>query len=144
MFTGSSRMKVDAKGRLAIPKQMRDSMPEGSFISIGPDLNLTIYPREEWDGLRTVLPSPLTATKEQRELSRAMNALAAPCEFDAQGRVTLTPEQRRQAAIEPESTVMVVGNHTVVEIWAADRWASYSAGALSNFTENVNQVTRNV
>ena len=66
MFAGSSRMKVDAKGRLAVPKQFRDALPDGSFISIGPELNLTIYPREEWEGLRQVLPSPLNATREQR------------------------------------------------------------------------------
>lgn len=142
MFAGSSRMKVDAKGRLAVPKQFRDALPDGSFISIGPEMNLTIYPREEWEQLRLVLPSPLVATREQRELSRAMNALAIPCEFDQQGRVTLSQEQRRLAGIDPESAVVVIGNQTVVEIWAADRWANYSAAALSNFTENVNRVTQ--
>jgi division/cell wall cluster transcriptional repressor MraZ len=142
MFSGSSRMKVDSKGRLAIPKQMRDLLPDGSFISIGTEKNLAIYPREEWEGMRDVLPSPFRATTEQRQLSRAMNALAIPCEFDQQGRVTLSPEQRRQAGIEPDSTVIVIGNQTVVEIWAADHWDSYSVGALANFTDNVNRVTQ--
>jgi MraZ protein len=142
MFSGSSRMKVDSKGRLAIPKQFRDLLPEGSFISIGPDMNLTIYPREAWEGMRDVLPSPLTSTPEQRQMSRAMNALAIPCEFDPQGRVTLSQEQRRQAGIDPDSSVIVIGNQTVVEIWAVDRWDSYSAGALSSFTDNVNRVSQ--
>jgi MraZ protein len=143
MFSGSSRMKVDSKGRLAIPKQMRDQLPDGSYISIGTEKNLAIYPREEWEGMRDVLPSPLRATTEQRAVGRAMNALAIPCEFDPQGRVTLSPEQRRQAGIDPDTTVMVIGNQTVVEIWAADRWDSYSVGALANFTDNVNRVTQN-
>ena len=143
MFSGSSRMKVDSKGRLAIPKQMRDLLPDGSYISIGTEMNLAIYPREEWEGMRDVLPSPFRATAEERALSRAMNALAIPCEFDPQGRVTLSPEQRRQAGIDPDSTVIVIGNQTVVEIWAADRWDSYSVGALANFTDNVNRVTQN-
>jgi len=71
-----------------------------------------------------------------------MNALAIPCEFDQQGRVTLSQEQRRLAGIDPDSTAIVIGNQTVVEIWAADRWDSYSIGALANFTDNVNQVTQ--
>ncbi|HVC99737.1 MAG TPA: cell division/cell wall cluster transcriptional repressor MraZ [Candidatus Dormibacteraeota bacterium] len=142
MFAGSSRMKVDSKGRLAIPKQFRDQLPEGSFISIGTERNLAIYPREEWEGLRDVLPSPLRATPEQRQVSRAMNALAIPCEFDQQGRLTLSPEQRRLAGIDPDSTVIVIGNQSVVEIWSADRWDSYSVGALANFTDNVNRVTQ--
>src|SRR5947209_1669931 len=142
MFAGSSRMKVDAKGRLAIPKQFRELLPDGSFISIGTEMNLAIYPREEWQGLRDVLPSPFRATPEQRQLSRTMNALAIPCEFDQQGRLTLSQEQRRLAGIGPDSTVIVIGNQTVVEIWAADRWDSYSVGALANFTDNVNRVTQ--
>lgn len=144
MFQGAHRMRVDAKGRVALPKAFRDLIPEGSFLSIGPDGNLTLYPQEAWDDLRSVLPSPLTATREQRELSRAINALASPCQFDQQGRVMLTSEQRRAVGIEPESTVVVAGNQAVVEIWAEDRWDNYSAGALSNFTDNVNKaVTRN-
>jgi MraZ protein len=142
MFSGAFRPKVDAKGRLAIPKQFRDELKSGAVISIGPEMVLTIYPKEEWESLRNVLRSPLTASPEQRELSRAMSALAVPCEFDAQGRVTLSQEQRRLAAINPESAVVVIGNQTVVEIWAEDRWDSYSAGAFGNFTDNVNKVTR--
>ncbi|TMD10645.1 MAG: cell division/cell wall cluster transcriptional repressor MraZ [Chloroflexi bacterium] len=144
MFSGAFRPKVDAKGRLAIPKQYRDQLDRGAVISIGPETVLTIYPKTEWDNLRDVLRSPLTATPEQRELSRAMSALAVPCEFDAQGRVTLSHEQRRLAGIEPESTTVVIGNQTVVEIWAEARWDSYSAGAFSNFTDNVNKVTRSI
>lgn len=142
MFAGAFRPKVDAKGRLAIPKQFRDELAEGSYISIGPEMVLSIYPPDEWLRLRQVLPSPLTATREQRELSRMVNAYASLCEFDPQGRVTLTQEQRRFAGIEPETAVIVVGNHPVVEIWAEGHWASYSAGALANFTDNVNQVTK--
>jgi len=142
MFAGSSRMKVDSKGRLAVPKQFRDQLPEGSFISIGPENNLTIYPREEWERLRDVLPSPLSATPEQRQLSRTMNALAIPCEFDQQGRVTLSQEQRRLSEIAPDSMVIVIGNQSVVEIWASERWDSYFAGASANFTDNVNRVTQ--
>jgi len=142
MFAGSSRMKVDSKGRLAIPKQFRDQLPEGSFISIGTESNLAIYPREEWEGLRDVLPSPLRATPEQRLVSRAVNALAIPCEFDQQGRLTLSQDQRRHAGIDPDSMVIVIGMQSVIEIWSADRWDSYSVGALANFTDNVNRVTK--
>ena len=47
------------------------------------------------------------------------------------------------AILKPDSTVIVIGNQTVVEIWAAVQWDSYSVGALANFTENVNRVTQN-
>ena len=44
--------------------------------------------------------------------------------------------------IAPDSTVIVIGNQTVVEIWALERWDSYFAGASANFTDNVNRVTQ--
>ena len=55
MFWGSHRVRVDEKGRLAIPAQFRRQLPEGSFISIGQDGVLTIYPPEQWETLASRL-----------------------------------------------------------------------------------------
>jgi MraZ protein len=140
MFSGTYRYRVDAKGRLAIPIRFREQLPPGSHVSLGPDQALVIYPPEEWSRLGDRLPSPLSATPEQRALSRSLHSLAIPCEFDGQGRVTLSQEQRRWASIEPNSTVAVIGNGQVVEIWPESRWDSYSGGALGDFTETVNRV----
>lgn len=140
MFSGTYRFRVDAKGRLAVPARFREQLPTGSFISIGPEMVLSIYPPTEWDRLGAQLPSPLGATPEQRELSRALHAMAVPCEFDHQGRVMLSQEQRRLVAIETSSTVAVIGSGAVVEIWPEARWNSYSGDALSRFTDTVNKV----
>jgi MraZ protein len=140
MFSGTYRYRVDAKGRLAIPSRFRDELPRGSHISIGPDEVLVIYPPDEWTRLGQRLPNPLTATPEQRALGRSLHSLAIPCEFDAQGRVTLSQEQRRWAGVDPNSTVAVIGNGHVVEIWPEGRWDSYSGGVLGDFTETVNRV----
>ena len=140
MFSGTYRFRVDAKGRLAIPVRFRGELPVGSHISIGPETALVIYPPDEWARLGQQLPAPLSATPEQRTLVRLLNSLAIPAEFDAQGRVTLSQEQRRWAGIEPNSTVAVIGAGSVVEIWPEARWDSYQGDALSGFTETVNRV----
>ncbi|TMC38921.1 MAG: hypothetical protein E6J28_04800 [Chloroflexi bacterium] len=37
MFTGAHRVRVDDKGRMAIPASFRKQLREGSFVSIGQD-----------------------------------------------------------------------------------------------------------
>src|SRR5207237_3951687 len=114
--------------RLAIPAQFRRQLPEGSFISIGQDGVLTIYPPEQWETLASRLQDPLLGP-EQRALSRALFSQAMACEFDAQGRVSLSSEQRRLAGIDPRTTVAVIGNGARLAIWADARRDSYPGAA---------------
>ena len=139
MFVGTHRVRVDEKGRLAIPAQFRKQLTEGSYISIGPDNVLTIYPPEQWQALSDRLTSPLPSA-DTRALSRALFSMAAACEFDGQGRVMLSQEQRRQAGIEPRSTVAVVGGGARVEIWSEPSWEPYSEDARGRFTELADRV----
>ena len=139
MFAGTYRVRVDEKGRLAIPAGFRKQLTEGSYISVGQDNVLTIYPPEIWESLGRQLQDPLLGP-EQRALSRTLYSKAVPCEFDGQGRVTLSQEQRRLAAIEPRSTAAIIGNGVRVEIWAEERWDSYSTDALDRFTEFADKV----
>jgi MraZ protein len=142
VFAGTFRFRTDAKGRLAIPAALRRGLPPGSHLSIGPEMVLTIYPPEGWERLLQQLPAPMAATPAERALSRALYSFAVPCEFDAQGRVTLSQEQRRLAGIEPNSTVVVIGNGAVVEIWSEERWDAYFGDARANFTEFADRVIK--
>ena len=139
MFWGTHRVRVDEKGRLAVPAAFRRQLPEGSFISIGQDGVLTIYPPEQWESLASRLQEPLLGP-EQRALARALFSKAVACEFDSQGRVSLSPEQRRLANIEPRSTAVVIGSGAKVEIWAEERWESYSGDVDGRFDELADKV----
>ncbi len=139
MFVGTHRNRVDEKGRLAIPASFRRQLGEGSHISIGPDNVLTIYPPDQWQALAAQLSAPILSA-EERALSRALFSMAAPCEFDAQGRVMLSQEQRRQAGIEPRSTVTVIGSGSRVEIWPEPSWEPYSEDVRGRFTELADKV----
>lgn len=141
MFTGTFRVRVDEKGRLAIPASFRRQLPDGSYISIGQDRILTIYPPDQWEALSERLRDPLLGP-DQRALSRALYSTAAPCEFDGQGRVGLGAEQRRMAGVEPRSTVAVIGNGTRVEIWSEESWNSYAEDAMERFTEVADRVVQ--
>ena len=139
MFSGTHRNRCDEKGRLAIPAPFRRELPEGSYISVGMDSVLTIYPPDQCQALAQQLQAPILGP-EERALSRTLYSKAVPCEFDTQGRVSLSQEQRRLAGIEPRSTVVVIGNGARVEIWAEARWDSYSDDAAGRFTELADKV----
>ena len=139
MFTGSHRVRVDEKGRLAIPAAFRRELPEGSFVSVGLDRVLAIYPPEVWEALALELRSPLQGP-DQRALARTLYSLSDSFEPDGQGRITLSAESRRAAGIENPSTAVVIGSGSRVEIWPEERWNSYSADAQERFTEFADRV----
>jgi len=130
---------VDDKGRLAIPAAFRKQLPEGSFVSLGLDNVLAIYPPDLWAALAQDLLSPLPGP-DQRALARTLYSLSEAFEPDGQGRIILRPEQRRLAGIDSPSSVVVTGSGSRVEIWPEDRWDSYSADAQGRFTEFADRV----
>jgi MraZ protein len=130
---------VDEKGRLAIPANFRKQLPEGSFVSVGLDRVLAIYPPEVWEALAQELRSPLQGP-DQRALARTLYSLSDSFEPDGQGRITLSAESRRAAGIEVTSTAVVIGSGSRVEIWPEARWNSYSADAQERFTEFADRV----
>ena len=139
MFTGAHRVRVDDKGRLAIPATFRKQLAEGSFVSIGQDQVLAIYPPDLWAALAQELRSPLPGP-DQRALARTLYPMSDSFEPDGQGRISLQLEQRRVAGIESPSTVVVIGTGSRVEIWPADRWDNYTADAQGRFTEFADRV----
>ena len=132
-------MRVDDKGRVAIPAQFRKQLSEGSYISVSQDAVLAIYPPDLWNALAAQLQSPLPGP-DQRALARTLYSMSVPFEPDGQGRISLQPEQRRVAAIESPSTVVVIGTGSRVEIWPEARWESYNTDAQGRFTEFADRV----
>ena len=139
MFTGTHRVRVDEKGRLAIPASFRKQLPEGSFVSVSQDNVLAIYPPDLWEALAQELRSPLPGP-DHRALSRTLYSLSESFEPDGQGRIMLRPEQRRLTGIESPSSVVVIGSGSRVEIWPEVRWDSYSVDAQGRFTEFADRV----
>jgi len=139
VFTGAHRVRVDDKGRVAIPAQFRKQLREGSFVSVSQDAVLAIYPPDLWNALAAQLQSPLPGP-DQRALARTLYSMSVPFEPDGQGRISLQPEQRRLAEIDSPSTVVVIGMGSRVEIWPEARWESYSADAQGRFTEFADRV----
>jgi transcriptional regulator MraZ len=120
VFIGSYRHQVDAKGRVAVPAQLRRGLPAGSVVAIGAEGRLVIRPPEEWGSMEQRFRLTAETPAEERRYLRALYASAREVELDAQGRLLLSDEHRRWAAIGERAVFVGLGN--VVEVVGEDTW----------------------
>ena len=126
MFLGTYRHSVDAKGRVAIPARFREQLPSGTVISKGAKGCL--------QGLRLGSTTPA----EERRLARMMFGAARECEFDAQGRIVLSADQRQYADIT--GVAWIVGVNNLIEIWNDEGWRQIGEATPEEYTRIQDQV----
>ncbi len=120
MFIGSYRHQVDAKGRVAVPAQLRKGLPPGSVVAIGAEGRLVIRPPDEWSAMEQRFRLTADTPAEERRYLRALYASAREVDLDAQGRLLLSEEHRRWAAIGERAVFVGLGN--VVEVVGEETW----------------------
>ncbi|MDO4539507.1 MAG: division/cell wall cluster transcriptional repressor MraZ [Syntrophomonadaceae bacterium] len=131
MFMGESLHSLDAKGRITVPAKFREGLGAGFVATRGLDGCIFLYPMSEWKELEEkVRNMPLTKA-DARSFARFFFAGASELEMDRQGRILLTQTLREHAEIEKD--VSLIGVDRRVEVWAADRWESYSNVAEQSF-----------
>ncbi|HAF17503.1 MAG: division/cell wall cluster transcriptional repressor MraZ [Thermacetogeniaceae bacterium] len=133
MFIGEYRHNIDAKGRLILPAKFRSCLGERCIATRGLDHCLFVFPLEEWQGMEEKMKNLPLTKKEARAFSRFFFSGATECELDGQGRILLPPSLREYAQISKE--VAVIGVSSRIEIWAAERWDEYCAGAEETYEE---------
>jgi MraZ protein len=138
MFLGEYELKIDHKGRIAIPAKFRDAFRAGLVLSRGFDKCLNIYTMSEWEKAADELVSlPLTQLNTRR-VARFTFSGAFDLELDRQGRIVLPPAIRQYAEIGDEA--VMIGAYTHLQIWAKDLWAvekQYMAEHAADIAETV-------
>lgn len=116
-MTGCYEHKIDDKGRLSIPSDLRGELGEVFHITVLNENCITAFPKESWDKfLDKVKAMPIL--KQSR--ARPFFANAASCELDKQGRFLLSQKLRDRAGLKKE--VSVIGMGTVVQIWDTEEF----------------------
>jgi MraZ protein len=137
LLTGSYRRSLDDKLRLAIPKQLRDSLgyPQESnlFIAPGTDRSLSIYTGAVLEQIGQSLSRLSQASKETRAFSRLFYAQAQPADIDKQGRLRIPTELASFAGITNE--VVVVGVRDRIELWNSSTWDQFLAQTQANYDQ---------
>lgn len=131
MFRGVTTINLDVKGRFAIPTRFREELQrccERQLVvtvavnekCIGEPGCLWLYPLPEWERLELTISSLPTLNKQAVKLKRFLVGSATEAEMDAQGRLLLSENLRKNAGIEKK--LILVGQLNKFEIWNEDAW----------------------
>lgn len=128
MLLGSHAINMDAKGRMAIPTKVRDTLVSvcGGRIVVTAnyqDKCLLVYPEDKWQELLPQIANLPNSKKDVRRMQRLMLGYATPLEMDGNGRVLLPPTLREYAGLEKK--VMLVGQGKKFELWSEDAWFNW-------------------
>jgi len=126
VFQGASQINLDAKGRMAVPTRLRESLTQGGTVKLvltaHPDGCLLLYPQPGWEPIRTQVMGFPSLNKQASLWKRLLVGFAQELEPDTAGRLLVPPELRDFAKITRQ--VMFVGQGSHFEIWDLDAWKS--------------------
>lgn len=131
MFLGEYQHTLDSKGRLILPSAFREPLSEGLVITVSQDRCLTVHPRADWQRVLEGLRELRSTDEQQRKFLRVMTSQAHADELDKQGRITIPNRLREYAMLDRE--IAVVGADARIELWDAERWATYRDESMSEF-----------
>jgi len=124
MFRGNSKLTVDAKGRLAVPKQHRDRLETdgitGLMVTADPSHCLLIYPMPDWLEIETKLMSLPNTDPHVRAMQRLYVGYATETEFDVNGRILLPEVLREYASIGKKARLL--GQGKKFELWGEEAY----------------------
>jgi MraZ protein len=125
-FHGKYDYSVDAKGRVNIPAKFRKTLdPEAGekfIICRAPGGCLRAYPQNFWQTYVAELNSR-PETPEALRHKRLLYDTASESMLDAQGRISLMPNQMAIAGITKD--VSLVGQENYIELWDTAHYAAY-------------------
>lgn len=116
---GHADARIDDKGRLKMPsvfKKTFDGAYGGAlFITALTDECLQIYPMQVWEAIEAKVNGLGSLNPMKRRFMTRVNRLGSEVEMDAQGRISLRPNQRQLVGIESDVTLIGCSDH--IELW---------------------------
>ncbi len=109
---------------MAIPTRYRERLAarcDGQIIvTVDKDLCLLVYPLPDWEELERKLVRLPSLNKIARPIVRIMVGYATEVEMDASGRILISQELRKFAALDRDATLIGQGNK--FELWDEQSW----------------------
>lgn len=137
MFRGGSSVKLDAKGRLALPTRYRAFLSERYdsrlVLTVHDDGCLLLYPQPEWEDIELQLIRTPNQDRRTRDMQRMLVGYATEVELDGSGRILIAPRLRDFAGLEKNVTLLGVGKR--FEIWDEETWDKIAAGWTEERTD---------
>ena len=133
MFFGNYSHTLDDKGRLVIPRKMRDDLGNKIFIMKGFDGALSIYKEDAFSKMMDELNRLSFNKKENRDYLRIKLASVVELDVDKLGRVQIPTAILAKYHINKD--VVVLGSLDHIEVWDAKAYDQYESDADNRFED---------
>ena len=133
MFIGEYHHNIDEKGRLIMPSKFRSDLGETFVITRGIDSCLFVYPKESWNNITSKLNELSFTKKDVRSFQRFFLSAATICEFDKQGRVSVTSPLADYADLTKEC--VIIGVNDRIEIWSKENFDKFLNDNIDNVSD---------
>ena len=145
-FLGEFDCKLDAKGRMMVPSNLKKQLPEaeqdGLVINRGFEKHLVVYTKKEWDKITDELSKLNQYEKKTREFIRYFTRGASELSLDSAGRVLLPKSLLEYAGIDAE--VVLSCQFNKIEVWAKDAYDIQFDNEPENFSNLSEEVMGNI
>lgn len=133
MYFGSYEHNLDDKGRLMIPKRLKEGLSEGSllFIMKGFEGCISVYNENEFNKLVQECSNLSFNKKNSRAYLRLMLSSVTDLKIDKVGRIQIPTQVLNKYEIGKQVVIIGVGDH--FEIWDLNKFNEYQAEANENF-----------
>jgi MraZ protein len=122
-LTGTYHRSIDDKGRMLLPKRMRDDVDGALFLTPGTDRCLELHSAQSLQEMAQRIKLSAAGSRQIKSFSRLFYAQAEQCEIDSLGRIRMPKPLIDYASIKKEIVILGVGSNW--EIWDAASWQSY-------------------
>ena len=138
MFFGSFAHTLDEKGRLMIPRKMREELGYKVYIMQGFDGSLSVYTEGKFLLLSEEFAKLPFNQRKNRDYLRAQFATTYEMEVDKLGRVQIPTALLKKFNISRNVTVLGMGDH--IEIGDSAKYEAYEQEAIENFDKNAEEL----
>jgi MraZ protein len=135
LLTGTYPRTVDEKGRLTLPKRVRELLSEPTllYVTPGQDQSLSLYTEAELERLAGRLDEAPATDAEARVFRRLFFAQTEAVDLDKMGRL-LIPERLAKFALL-QKDVVLVGIRDHLQLWDAAKWTSFVNDNAARFDQ---------
>lgn len=131
MLRGSYFTKVDEKGRIKLPSELRVFI-EGKwgnmlFVTSLEGVEIKIYPLPVWEEIERKLEKAPSMNPAVIKFTDLTSYYGRSTSFDAQGRVLIHPLLRESAPLDGDS--ILLGKHNHITLWNRVRFEEQRLGA---------------
>ncbi|KHF26266.1 division/cell wall cluster transcriptional repressor MraZ [Solemya velum gill symbiont] len=147
MYFGTNLVKMDAKGRVAIPARHRDRLRERCGSRVAVTIHPTggsclwMYPWDEWETTAEMIASLPSLKHENAVLKHILFTNLFELELDGQGRILLPASHRVHAGLDANAQVGIVGMGKRFEIWSEAALEEQNAACLEAARQTDSEVS---